>query len=819
MHGILGKSQHDHKTPRLHMNNMERQRQIESDSVRDGCVRWAQNTEYQQATDTKPYRNLIGISWRLLAAAILAEQDILKTSKKTLPAWGLPLLSLGHEQMALITLGTLFNMIARSEFETCLLPRITPVGYEIGQLCRIERLADLANHREVNVAAILLSRNRNRNAAKRAAELAALVDDEDDWANNFRAHHLGEKLISLALQSAVFDGKPIFESKEDQEGSGKGLKRMQRIGLTEAAETWIGEQTPEALDLFNPVYVPMIVEPRPWTSLSEGGYLQTPMMFFKRQTGKRAQQRLQEADLSAVYAAVNALQNTPYRMNQAVCRLQQDAWAAGFPFFGLTSEDQQKGLEKMMTFRFGQAVRLSAEERFYFPCQVDHRGRVYPVPPLMNPQSDHIGRALIEFADGKPLGKRGAYWLAIHLANCYWKKRKVSFKKRFAWAHENEEEILDFAANPLLDASPSGSGFALPRSRPARARASRRMHRFWTEADQPWLFLAACLEWKRYKEEGPGMISHLPISMDGSCNGYQHLSAMGLDPIGGRATNLMPCGEASSDDPEDIYQWVSDLACHRMEVDAAGFGPLEGLNNAEVARQLLAIMDRELAKNATMTTPYGVTLRTIYKALCEKSSIQALKDSDKCAMYLAKLLVECIPEVAVEAGRIMEWLREVTGIIAKRNRGMMWITPAGFVVLHENRKPKKVRLATADRMILVYYHDEKQKIDVRKQVDGIVAHLVHSMDAAHMMRTIIRLHAEGIRHFAMVHDSYGVHACDVDLLNRVLREEFVRIYSEPVLQNFLDQQQKAHPGISLPEPPQIGDLDIQQVLSSPYFFA
>jgi DNA-directed RNA polymerase len=150
---------------------------------------------------------------------------------------------------------------------------------------------------------------------------------------------------------------------------------------------------------------------------------------------------------------------------------------------------------------------------------------------------------------------------------------------------------------------------------------------------------------------------------------------------------------------------------------------------------------------------------------------------------------------------------------------MMWITPAGFVVLHENRKPKEVRLATADRMVLVYHHDDKQKIDVRKQVDGIVAHLVHSMDAAHMMRTINRLYAEGIRHFAMVHDSYGVHACDVDLLNRVLREEFVRIYSEPVLQNFLDQQRKAHPGISLPDPPPTGDLDIQQVLSSPYFFA
>src|ERR1700758_3540583 len=148
------------------MNNIERQRQIETDSVRDGCVRWCQNTEYLEATDTKPYRNLIGISLRSLADAIRAEQDSLKKSKKAkLPAWGLPLLSLGHEQLALITIGTLCNMIARSEFETCLPPGITSVASEIGQLFRIERLADLAKHREVDVAKILLPRNRTRKAA------------------------------------------------------------------------------------------------------------------------------------------------------------------------------------------------------------------------------------------------------------------------------------------------------------------------------------------------------------------------------------------------------------------------------------------------------------------------------------------------------------------------------------------------------------------------------------------------------------------------------------------------------------------------------
>jgi hypothetical protein len=59
------------------MDKIDRQRQIESDSVRDGCVRWCQNTEYLEAADTKPYRNLVGISWRSLANAIRAEQDIL----------------------------------------------------------------------------------------------------------------------------------------------------------------------------------------------------------------------------------------------------------------------------------------------------------------------------------------------------------------------------------------------------------------------------------------------------------------------------------------------------------------------------------------------------------------------------------------------------------------------------------------------------------------------------------------------------------------------------------------------------------------------
>jgi len=199
--------------------------------------------------------------------------------------------------------------------------------------------------------------------------------------------------------------------------------------------------------------------------------------------------------------------------------------------------------------------------------------------------------------------------------------------------------------------------------------------------------------------------------------------------------------------------------------------------------------------------------------------IKGRKNPDKCAWYLAKILEKCIPQVAVQAGVIMKWLREIAWTLGKANRGMTWTTPADFRVVHESRQPRKKRLVTFDRSFVLYEEDERQKIAPRKQANGIVAHLVHSFDAAHMMLTINRLFAEGIRHFAMVHDSFGVHAADVDLLHRILREEFVRIYSEPVLQNFLDEQRKANPDIALPNCPQLGDLDIRQVLASPYFFA
>ena len=74
------------------------------------------------------------------------------------------------------------------------------------------------------------------------------------------------------------------------------------------------------------------------------------------------------------------------------------------------------------------------------------------------------------------------------------------------------------------------------------------------------------------------------------------------------------------------------------------------------------------------------------------------------------MLEETIPEVAVEAGKIMNWLRNVARALAKANRGIAWTTPAGFRVVHETREPKTVRVTTLDRTFIVYEEDKTRKI-------------------------------------------------------------------------------------------------------------
>src|SRR5213594_1583671 len=168
------------------MNDIDRQAKLETDAVRDGILRYCQSREYAQATDSKPVRNLVADSIKPLADAILAEQLALKSSgHRRLPRYATPLLSISHDKLALITLGTLLNIISQYEFDDGVAPALTSVAHEIGQRCRRERIFDCYRKREVDVARELCSRNRSRHASRRAEELARELDDDDEWAKSY----------------------------------------------------------------------------------------------------------------------------------------------------------------------------------------------------------------------------------------------------------------------------------------------------------------------------------------------------------------------------------------------------------------------------------------------------------------------------------------------------------------------------------------------------------------------------------------------------------------------------------------------------------
>lgn len=87
-------------------------------------------------------------------------------------------------------------------------------------------------------------------------------------------------------------------------------------------------------------------------------------------------------------------------------------------------------------------------ETFFFPHNVDFRGRAYPIPPHLNHIGDDLSRGLLKFAESRPLGEKGLRWLKIHLANMYGFD-KASFDERVAFTEQHLKEVIDSAENPL----------------------------------------------------------------------------------------------------------------------------------------------------------------------------------------------------------------------------------------------------------------------------------------------------------------------------------------------------------------------------------
>ena len=704
----------------------------------------------------------------------------------------------------------------------------TTVCVAVGR--RVQQVTDYGVFREANEGlAVKLERQlaSSTSAGHRRAVLSKAFKSA-----NFEGVAWDEKahaMVGHILVSAFNDASGLFErvvitSKK---------KALAYCVPTEALNDLLASgEISDALTM--PYHYPMIVPPKDWTSVYEGGYLDGQLhgMDLVKTKGDNLA-TLDSADMPDVLDAINLIQATPWRVNAKVLKVLDFLNELGGGVAGLTSSvipelpvkpwgdlddaewetyrtdpANEKAVKdykrdaamiyqarvKWTSKRLVQKQQVAVAERFkdeeaiYFPHTADYRGRIYPCAGLgsMNPQGNDAGKALLEFSRGKALGDSGAGWLAVHCANV-WGNDKVSMDDRILWAHINSDMMTACAANPL----------------------SRNE---WMDADKPLQFLAACHEWAGYKAEGSEWVSHLPIALDGSCSGMQHFAAMVRDVASAKAVNVLQVGDV----PEDLYTKVLGNVLSALP---------EG---SEWSSRL----SRKIVKQPCMTTPYGVTLKGIRDQITNwtkrgisEGSIQPFSgDLQESCTELAPVVERAIQGTVGAAGDVMGWLKDVARITSKAGFPISWTTPNGFRVSQDYRKnvSSRVKVSWEGKVTQLTLLSGTRVLDTGGQVRGIAPNFVHSFDACHLQVTTANCAEYGLKDFAMIHDSFAVHACDTQLLSEVLRECFIAIYSEDTLGNFmleLEQQLPVELFSELPAPPTMGSLDINCVRDSEFFFA
>jgi DNA-directed RNA polymerase len=687
---------------------------------------------------------------------------------------------------------------------------LTKVSYAIGSAMVAEIHANAFSDRKIDTKELdALIRRKGQKIPRAINHWAKQTLDDHVWARRV-CTMLGQAMVWKLIDAATLDAMPCFVVRPLWQNG----KRVNHLVLTDGVQRLIADAQLLRSGM-RPRFAPMVVPPLPWgkdgDKLMEGGHyrLRTP---FVVRTSRSLRDRLRTAPINQVFDAVNSLSATEWQIDPFIkdtisALLSQGGGVASIPRADpIPLPPKPAGLEGLKEWQREAAQIYEANRKAYssrndlllalnladrlvdspviwFPHQLDFRSRCYPVPLHLNHVGEDPRRAMLRFAKSVPPDMDA---IKIHAANCYGRGvDKKPFWERVAFCDNNARDIEAFQADPLK-------------------------HDGWMDAEDPFQFLAACRAMF-----DPKAASKLPVQADGSNNGLQHYAAMGRDEISGRAVNLLP-GEF----PSDVYMEVGMISCRKV-MDLADAGDATGKLILSKVTELNKW--RKLVKQNVMTSVYGVTRTGAREQLVPRLVELGMerKDVAKAASWLAKVTMESIGEKCIAASEIMGWLKNsVRQIVLKdRTRPIEWTTPLGFPVLQPywNQHRLRVKTSVSPWELHLDVPDENDNQHLGRNVNGIAPNWVHSIDASHMMLTALRCQKEGIE-FAAVHDSFWTHAGTARPLWSALRDEFVALHKQPLLEN-LKQSWERHYDITLSSLPSTGTLNLNDVRDSKYFFA
>jgi DNA-directed RNA polymerase len=500
-------------------------------------------------------------------------------------------------------------------------------------------------------------------------------------------------------------------------------------------------------------------------------------------------------------------------------------------------------------------ARWCGDERFYLDYNCDKRGRLNALQNFNYMRDDHV-RALFEFARGAPLtadgagGKQAIDWLEIHVANCYAEDQtdKKPWADRLRWARDNYDLIERVAAD--------------------REGTFER----WRQADKPFAFVAACIELSRARKNREGLTS-LPIGFDGTANGLQHLVLLSFDR---RSQNLATERDweaarlvnlIDGDSPQDVYQAVGERIVELLEgEDDRLFTKVKGRTkkledgffeafdrdwhslgifsdkvSAQAAirrlpkpqgkskrdaecfehwRSRFSEMSRKqrrkLLKTPAMSFAYSSTVGGMADEMVDTYSdlFEGHEPLDDAAIFLAKAVGAACRDILPGPTRVMKYIRALALRRYHDNEFLEWISPSGLPFVNMYHVPRYDHLDLGSGVRAQYKVANGASLVRRKikMLNTAAPNFIHSLDAAHLIRTVLRANDDDIHDILTVHDSFACLAPFARRFGQLIRREMAILHALDPLRSL----SKAN-GDPLPLP-QRGNIDPLAADSSEYLF-
>ena len=685
---------------------------------------------------------------------------------------------------------------------------------------------------ELTYGHVLASIERKSSLTHLVARLGNCVNRR----KKLKLDEIAEVHIGWFILIAYFEvGLLSYYSKRTKQKGGKWSKYASyqiKVNNLEEIKNLIQCVQETSVDLF-----PLITPPKDWGSNFSHEELGYPLIKHAHEDAVALAKTL---DLSFLTSTLNKLQHTGWVINERVF----DTFKASMnsektPFKFTTEIDSEKKASLLIEV---EAIKALAKrfkgKTFYHLYNVDFRGRIYPNTAFLHEQSSDNAKGLLLLSNPVALGLRGLHWLSVYTSNM-WGNDSVSLEDRAAWVTNNMDDILLYASDPMENTG-------------------------WMKAEKPFCFLACCCEFDMLSNwHGDGYATEdfpscLPVYIDGSNNGVQHLVAMSKDEKIAPLVNLVP-----SKLPGDVYMFIAEKTRASVALEAKQLPKsfytkfdeiypqlrklkqtislyLPGTEKYDLSvRQLKDYSNqvydakkqlgpifwsnitdkkvwRKTVKRPTMTLGYGSSQYGMVEMVHEdtRDLSSYLRDKDKAwSSYLGhKIYKTCYKELE-KPTQLLSMFEKLAVRENSFDRPISFIqqkTNFPFVHSYKEAKSKEVEVFYGGTSIRLTVHLwKKATLKKSKQKSGAAPNIVHSIDALHLTMVV----HDAVHEVTVVHDSFGCNAGNMDSLFCHVREKFVELYENNPLEHIMLQLN------ALDLIPKKGALDVKSILKSDFAFA